>query len=216
MRSAPRAACVLPDAAGTAGYSPKPRCGPRACRRRRGRTDCCCEGGVFTPWLSADLHRARDRCATSPRLLPHSFIPPVSWGRTMIRYNWRREVSAGSVCPCRSQASTGSKSSGEVLPMGYGSCPDSSSMRHDARTADAAAPGCRERVHCGGFGRRVTLLLTYVIRLLRGRRPLRSRHCAAHEPYVLLGRDVLNQYRILLDGQSWQSSLKCPDTSPQR
>jgi hypothetical protein len=54
----------------------------------------------------------------------------------------------------------------------------------------------------GGFGGQVLLVPTFLIQLsIRHLAPL-SLEVLAHpeEPYVLLGRDVLNQYRILLDG----------------
>jgi len=53
-----------------------------------------------------------------------------------------------------------------------------------------------------GFGGQVLLVLTYRIELtVRGLQPL-TIEVLSHpeEPFVLLGRDVLNQYRTLLDG----------------
>jgi hypothetical protein len=53
-----------------------------------------------------------------------------------------------------------------------------------------------------GFGGQVLLVATYLVELsLRGQ-PSRPIEVLAHEgePYVLLGRDVLNHHRLLLDG----------------
>lgn len=53
-----------------------------------------------------------------------------------------------------------------------------------------------------GFGGQVLLVATYLVELsLRGQ-PSRLIEVIAHEgePHVLLGRDVLNHHRLLLDG----------------
>ena len=53
-----------------------------------------------------------------------------------------------------------------------------------------------------GFGGQVFLVATYFVELsLRGR-PARLIEVLAHEgePYILLGRDILNHHRLLLDG----------------
>jgi hypothetical protein len=54
----------------------------------------------------------------------------------------------------------------------------------------------------GGFGGQVLMLPTYRVQLgLRQLPPLTIKAIAhADEPYILLGRDVLNHYRLLLDG----------------
>jgi predicted aspartyl protease len=53
-----------------------------------------------------------------------------------------------------------------------------------------------------GFGGVVRRLATYAVRLrLRGREPVSIEVVSSiEEPFVLLGRDVLNRYRLLLDG----------------
>ena len=59
-----------------------------------------------------------------------------------------------------------------------------------------------DEIPVAGFGGLVLLVSTYLVELsLRGQTP-RPIEVIAHEgePYVLLGRDVLNHHRLLLDG----------------
>jgi hypothetical protein len=59
-----------------------------------------------------------------------------------------------------------------------------------------------DELRVGGFGGQVFLLLTYRVQLGIHQLPPVMIEAIAHaeEPLVLLGRDVLNQYRLLLDG----------------
>jgi hypothetical protein len=61
-----------------------------------------------------------------------------------------------------------------------------------------------DQVAIGGFGGHVTLAPTFLVGLVgRGFAPLMVRVLGGEdEPFVLLGRDVLNHYRIFLDGPS--------------
>jgi hypothetical protein len=54
----------------------------------------------------------------------------------------------------------------------------------------------------GGFGGQVLLLPSYRVQVSLRQLPALTIEAIAHpeEPFVLLGRDVLNQYRLLLDG----------------
>ncbi len=53
-----------------------------------------------------------------------------------------------------------------------------------------------------GFGGQVLLVSTYLVELSLRDQPPRPIEVLAHEgePYILLGRDVLNHHRLLLDG----------------
>lgn len=52
-----------------------------------------------------------------------------------------------------------------------------------------------------GFGGQVSLVPTYVIEIaIRGLRPLLVKALGGTEPFVLLGRDVLNEFRLELNG----------------
>jgi hypothetical protein len=53
-----------------------------------------------------------------------------------------------------------------------------------------------------GFGGQVMLVATYLVELSVRGQPSHPVEVIAHEgePHVLLGRDVLNRYRLLLDG----------------
>jgi hypothetical protein len=55
-----------------------------------------------------------------------------------------------------------------------------------------------------GFGGQVFLVATYAIEVALSSLPPRPAEVIAHadEPYVLLGRDVLNYHRLVLDGPS--------------
>ncbi len=59
-----------------------------------------------------------------------------------------------------------------------------------------------DEIPVGGFGGQVFLVPTYRIQLALRGLPSVVLEVLAHpeEPYVLLGRDVLNQHRIVLDG----------------
>lgn len=59
-----------------------------------------------------------------------------------------------------------------------------------------------DELRVGGFGGQVFLLPTYRLELrLRNQPPVLAEVFAhAEEPVILLGRDILNQHRILLDG----------------
>jgi len=61
-----------------------------------------------------------------------------------------------------------------------------------------------DQVAIGGFGGHVTLVPTFLVGLVvDGFAPILIKVLGdADEPFVLLGRDVLNHYRILLDGPS--------------
>jgi len=61
-----------------------------------------------------------------------------------------------------------------------------------------------DELRVAGFGGQVLIVLTYLVEVtLRGQSP-RFIEVIAHEgePYVLLGRDVLNHLRMVLDGPS--------------
>lgn len=52
-----------------------------------------------------------------------------------------------------------------------------------------------------GFGGQVSLVPTYVVEIaVRGLRPLLVKTLGGTEPFLLLGRDVLNEFRLELDG----------------
>jgi hypothetical protein len=59
-----------------------------------------------------------------------------------------------------------------------------------------------DELRVGGFGGQVFLLPTYRLELNIRSLPARMIEVIAHaeEPFVLLGRDVLNAHRIVLDG----------------
>src|SRR5258708_4523092 len=59
-----------------------------------------------------------------------------------------------------------------------------------------------ETIQAGGFGGATYMLPVYAVLLGLHDMPLRLHFVAAHaeESWVLLGRDVLNSYRVLLDG----------------
>jgi hypothetical protein len=53
-----------------------------------------------------------------------------------------------------------------------------------------------------GFGGNLSTLPTFLVELqIRGLEPVAAKVLASHdEPYVLLGRDVLNRFTVVLDG----------------
>jgi hypothetical protein len=59
-----------------------------------------------------------------------------------------------------------------------------------------------DEVHIGAFGGQVMLLPTYRVQVGIHELPAVIIEAIAHaeEPYVFLGRDVLNHFRVLLDG----------------
>jgi hypothetical protein len=59
-----------------------------------------------------------------------------------------------------------------------------------------------DEIPIGAFGGQVLLLPTYRVQVeIRDLHPVMIEAIAhAGEPFVLLGRDVLNHYRLLLDG----------------
>ncbi len=61
-----------------------------------------------------------------------------------------------------------------------------------------------DEVPVAGFGGRVILVTTYVVELGLSTLPPQSVEVIAHcdEPYILLGRDILNRHRLLPDGPS--------------
>ena len=60
-----------------------------------------------------------------------------------------------------------------------------------------------DEVPAVGFGGRVTQVPTFLVELgIRELEPVVVKVLGSRdEPYVLLGRDVLNRYRVLLDGR---------------
>jgi predicted aspartyl protease len=59
-----------------------------------------------------------------------------------------------------------------------------------------------DRIDCAALDGRIVSLFTFLVQLAIQNQPARPVEVAASEgePWILLGRDVLNQYRILLDG----------------
>jgi hypothetical protein len=52
-----------------------------------------------------------------------------------------------------------------------------------------------------GLGQRVDIVTTFLVDIdLHGYVHARTKVIASNEPYVLLGRDILNQHRVVLDG----------------
>ena len=79
-----------------------------------------------------------------------------------------------------------------------------------ARVAEELELVPLDEIPVGGFDGRVTVVERFLIQLaLRQFDPLVIRVVASRdEPYVLLGRDVLNRYRILLDGPQLRLELE--------
>lgn len=117
----------------------------------------------------------------------------------MIRYNDNRQVS-----PPAPFVHVGIRH--PQLDEGFEDCPAQLDCAADFTVVPATVI---EQLHLaqldhvliGGFGGHVTLAPTFLVRLaIRGLAPLLTRVVSSEgEPYVLLGRDVLNQYRTLLD-----------------
>lgn len=64
----------------------------------------------------------------------------------------------------------------------------------------------------GGFGGHRTTVPTYFVELSVHNFPFRDREVCAigGEPYVILGRDVLNDHRIVLDGPTLSLDIDLP------
>lgn len=128
----------------------------------------------------------------------------------MTRYNYAREVSPPAPFVFVSFSSVdGSKSSAELLAQ-----VDTGASRTvlPAEVVDALGLVPIAELAAEGLGGVVTLLPTYVVRLaMRGMTAVEVEAVAApHEPYVLLGRDVLNHYHIFLDGPGLALEVRVP------
>lgn len=126
----------------------------------------------------------------------------------MIRYNYNRQVTPPAPFVHVSVHSPNLGAAASDLPALLDTAADVSVI--PAVVAEKLALVPLGEVPIGGFDGRVTWVRTFLVQIApRGFEPTTVRVVASRdEPHVLLGRDVLNAYRILLDGPRLQFEMQ--------
>jgi hypothetical protein len=118
----------------------------------------------------------------------------------MIRYAYNRQVEPSAPFVHVSLRRPGEASSLDDVPAQL----DTAADRTVIPTALVARLGLvpLDELPVSGFGGQVLLVPTYLVEVTVRGQPTRPVEVLSHEgePHILLGRDVLNHHRLLLDG----------------
>jgi hypothetical protein len=118
----------------------------------------------------------------------------------MIHYNYNRQISPPAPFIHVTLRCTETGKELRDLPAQLDSAADRSAIPSHLVEELGLVP--LDELPVSGFGGQVMLLPTYLVQFNLRQKPSLTIEVLAHsaEPFVLLGRDVMNQYRIVLDG----------------
>jgi hypothetical protein len=118
----------------------------------------------------------------------------------MIRYTYNRQIEPPAPFVHVSLRRLGGASSLDDLPAQIDTAADRTVIPGGLVARLGLVP--LDELPVAGFGGQVLLVSTYFVEVTVRGQPPRPVEVLAHEgeTYVLLGRDVLNHYRLMLDG----------------